>query len=406
MHLRFKDMLPNPLQSADETRVILVRHGESTFNAEGRHQGSSDLSELTEVGHWAAHRTGDFLRGLPIDAWYCSPLTRAQQTANHILSEWQHQEPEAQRTAPLMPVLLSHLREIDLPTWQGLTHRYIQAQFPEDYRCWKQSPQTFSMTTEAGTCFPIVDLYARANEFWQMMLPLHRGKTLMVVAHAGTNRALINTALGLPPANYHALQQSNCGVSMLRFAQAEQQQGHLEALNWTGHLGESLPQPKGGERGLRLLLVPTPTSHWQVQRAIDLLQEIKIQFSVADSQSGSGAIAQQLLQTHPETVNLQVWGPDFLRRWQEAIASRLGINQGSHPFMTGLVVAERSRLQQFLATELGLGAPPPERLELHPGTISVLHYAEPKTLPMLQALNLSIRHGLKHPVPFSSELAA
>ena len=41
-----------------ETRVILVRHGQSSFNAEGRYQGSSDESVLTEFGRQTARQTG------------------------------------------------------------------------------------------------------------------------------------------------------------------------------------------------------------------------------------------------------------------------------------------------------------------------------------------------------------
>ncbi|NJM74576.1 MAG: histidine phosphatase family protein [Acaryochloridaceae cyanobacterium RU_4_10] len=125
--------------SSDEIRVILVRHGESTFNAQGRHQGSSDESVLTELGKSMARQTGKFLSGLTVDALYVSSLRRAQETASEMLS----------MMTPAVNLQNVHvvwqLREIDLPAWQGLCHKDVRTKFAEEYRCWKQSPHQFSM---------------------------------------------------------------------------------------------------------------------------------------------------------------------------------------------------------------------------------------------------------------------
>jgi phosphoserine phosphatase len=222
--------------SPHETRVILVRHGESTFNAEGRHQGSSNESVLTEQGRFMARQTGAFLSGLAINALYVSSLRRAQETASEVLS----------MMMPTVNLQAIHgvwqLREIDLPAWQGRYRKDVQAQFAEDYRCWKQSPHEFTMEdpqTQQRT-YPVLDLYARSQQFWQEILPLHKGQTLMIVSHAGTNRALISTALNLPPSNYHSLQQSNCGISVLKFPQGTLRFAQLAILNWTGHLEDPL----------------------------------------------------------------------------------------------------------------------------------------------------------------------
>jgi probable phosphoglycerate mutase len=138
------------------------------------------------------------------------------------------------------------LREIDLPAWQGRFHQEVQTEFAEDYRCWKQYPHQFTMVdpqTKQRT-YPVRDLYGRSQQFWQDILPRHRGQTLMVVSHSGTNRALINTALNVGPAHYHALKQSNCGISMLKFSAGESLSAQLEALNWIGHLEAQVLMPK------------------------------------------------------------------------------------------------------------------------------------------------------------------
>lgn len=68
------------------TRVILVRHGQSTYNIERRIQGRLDVSILTDIGINTARQVGEALKGLKFDAIYTSPLQRAKQTAEIIHS--------------------------------------------------------------------------------------------------------------------------------------------------------------------------------------------------------------------------------------------------------------------------------------------------------------------------------
>ena len=56
--------------------MILVRHGESTFNVKRIVQGHHDESLLTETGEAQAQQVGQFLRGITVNAVYCSPLDR------------------------------------------------------------------------------------------------------------------------------------------------------------------------------------------------------------------------------------------------------------------------------------------------------------------------------------------
>jgi phosphoserine phosphatase len=222
-----------------ETRVILVRHGQSTFNAEGRYQGSSDESMLTEFGRQTARQTGAFLSGLTIDAMYVSPLRRAQATASEVLSQMNPSITSGRHTNDPFNIHVDRqLREIDLPAWHGLYHQDVWEKFPEDYHCWKQHPDRFIMVDPSTKkpSYPVLDLYARANQFWQQTLPRHCGETIMLVSHAGTIRALISTAFNLSPADYHSLRQSNCGISVLKFVQGNVLEPQIEVLNWTEHL--------------------------------------------------------------------------------------------------------------------------------------------------------------------------
>jgi phosphoserine phosphatase len=400
MHSTFKELMQVWPRRTYDTRIILVRHGQSTFNLEGRHQGSSDDSVLTEAGQFMARQTGTFLSGTHIDALYTSSLKRARGTASQMLSVMSPSK-------VLNNIhILDQLREIDLPTWQGLTHQYVQHQFKDDYYCWKQRPHEFCMTTPDGTCFPVLDLYERARRFWQTVLPHRRGQTLVVVSHAGTNRALISTALGIKPASYHTLQQSNCGISVLRFPGGYVSNAQLEALNWVGHLGERLPQPKAGEQGLRLLCIPTPIAPDQIQRVTHLLEEVSIQFSLCDPSQNASTSTEKILRNHSETLHLQVCREDFPERWQQTIATRSTLNSTEQSLMTGLVVAEAGMLQRLAGQVLGLPTYQRDRLQLHPGTVSVLHYAVPPIMPMLQAINLDVSKAATVAVPSISALAA
>lgn len=182
------------------------------------------------------------------------------------------------------------LREIDLPLWEGLRFRFVQEQCAEAYRCWKQRPHEFQMFVHPPAIhsspfssapirlFPVLDLYERAQQFWQMVLPLHRGQTLLIVSHGGTNHALISTALGLSAAQHHTLQQSNCGVSVLEFPTGKLDQVILQALNLTHYLGETLPKLKEGKQGIRLLPATAMNNAEQIQTIVERLRTASVDF--------------------------------------------------------------------------------------------------------------------------------
>lgn len=88
------------------TRVIIVRHGQSSYNAEKRIQGRCDESVVTEKGIEDAQKVGKALSNLKIDRIYSSPLQRAYKTAQIIQSAF---------TSPPPLDTHSQLMEVDLP---------------------------------------------------------------------------------------------------------------------------------------------------------------------------------------------------------------------------------------------------------------------------------------------------
>ncbi|WP_448524881.1 histidine phosphatase family protein [Parathermosynechococcus lividus] len=242
------------------TRVIIVRHGESTFNVEQRVQGHSDSSSLTERGHWMAQQVGAALQGIPIRKIYTSPLKRAQETAEDIYQQLGSLGIPA-------PIPMDLLKEIALPAWEDLPFAAVKERFPEDYRRWQEAPDTLVMRTldetgEPKDFFPVLDLFDRAGLVLDTLLPQHDNDTILIVGHSGMNRALICTALGLGVKGYLRLQQANGGISVLNFAHGRHQPAQIEALNLTSHLNDPFPEPRFKAHTLRIFLVRHGETNW------------------------------------------------------------------------------------------------------------------------------------------------
>lgn len=117
------------------TRILLLRHGQSEWNAEGRWQGQSDIA-LTDLGRQQAFAASQRL-GV-VDAIVCSDLLRASDTAQ-ILSE----------QLGVGPVVVEPLfRERDAGEWSGLTTAQIEQGWP-GYLAERRRPDRFEPEAEA-----------------------------------------------------------------------------------------------------------------------------------------------------------------------------------------------------------------------------------------------------------------
>lgn len=383
------------LEECKATRVILVRHGQSTYNSLGLYQGCSNESVLTELGYSDARKTGNFLKGLKFDAIYTSSLKRAQQTAKEIL------EVVAPSLDPETIIVSDLLRETHLPAWQGKAFQYVKENFPQEYSNWKQRPHEFYMnlTPQAPSLegkgerfYPAIDLYDRVHKFWQQVLPRYVGKTLLLVVHGGTNRALISTALGITPDRYHCIQQSNCGISVLNFPDGTLESGRLEIMNLASHVGENLPTQEGG-KGLRLLLVPSGASAEPTNSLAEELKGVNIQFCFSNILDDSLTIIQDFIQHYQETTDLEFLGNDIPEVWQTKINNK--IREKSSNLVTGLIVAKEEIIKSLIGEAIGMDLNQIERLQVTKGTLSSIQYPGSHHPPILQAMNISTVPKLK-----------
>ncbi|KAJ3703555.1 hypothetical protein LUZ61_007260 [Rhynchospora tenuis] len=187
-------------------RVVLVRHGQSTWNEEGRIQGSSDFSVLTSKGESQAETSRQMLLSDSFDVCFTSPLIRSKRTAEII---W------GSRPKEMLPD--SDLREIDLYSFQGLLKHEGKERYGSLYRQWQKDAPNFLIDGH----YPVRELWDRARNCWDRILA-HEGKSVLVVAHNAVNQALVATALDLGTEYFRILLQSNCGVSVLDFTPQDQ----------------------------------------------------------------------------------------------------------------------------------------------------------------------------------------
>ena len=363
------------MSSTPETVVWLVRHGASTFNLEGRCQGASDKPELTEAGCATSRQSGERLRFAGVDVVISSPLRRARETALEIRSVlgWQEIPDETDR----------RLCEIDLPEWQGLPFAEIRRRFPEQFLNWKIRPGDLKMLSPDGAAeFPVRKLYERARSFWKDTLGRHAGRTILLVTHGGTGRALITTALGLGPEYFHRLQQSNCGISRLRFSPG-QPYAKLDLLNDTTHFDLRLPKLKEGKTGVCLLLVPAlAPSQTYLERMTSVLEAANVVAVFAVRSSGRFAASRIFgrrstgsIQHVPEQAL-----PMFIRA---------GVDQGNGSSVLHLaLVAPPDCLRGVIRQQFALTASAAEQMVFSQTGISVIHSAGDGKPPVLQAMNM------------------
>ena len=178
-------------------RLLLVRHGETPWNAEGRIQGHSDVG-LSEKGRRQASLIAERLANIRIDAAYASDLIRCRDTARAILER--HDLPL--QTTP-------DLRERFYGVFEGLTVAERQARYPEMFAASVVNDLDFAPTdgeTPRETIrrmTPVIDEIRRR----------HADETALVVGHGGSLRAAIIALLELPDESTWRFVMGNCSLS-------------------------------------------------------------------------------------------------------------------------------------------------------------------------------------------------
>jgi probable phosphoglycerate mutase len=192
--------------------LLIVRHGESVANAEGRMQGQRDYP-LSELGKKQADRLARWLcaSGLTFRAAYCSPLARARETA--LILTQALGLPEAE--------LSPELSELHAGSLQGLTRDEIAAAHPTFLE--RAITELGDFSSYGGESYADVQVRLRGLvERWQA---LHRKNAdrLLAVAHGGTNFHLVKTLVCEPVPRVMSLRFGNCTATLVRM---RERRGH------------------------------------------------------------------------------------------------------------------------------------------------------------------------------------
>lgn len=354
-------------------RIILVRHGLSTFNKLGRMQGCDDRARLNNRGREAASMVGQWLKSGEIHSIISSPLTRARETAELI---------RAALGQPLPLQLLYRLREIELFGWEGMLLKDIRTQFPEDFRVWTADPDNFSLQHEGQEIYPMRNLYQRTSDFWTKDFPDHFKGTTLLVSHGGTIQALVNTALGLGPENHQSLQVSNCGVTTLDYHPAHKR-FTLSGLNNTSALKEKLPKLKAGKTGLRVILVPA-------SRDLDINFLAPVCKSLGITQLFHTGTTKKLQgQLDSNGLSMPVHEFDCLPRSVsnplKGLIARMSVQDAALQHI--LVVAPAHSLGQVIQYGFGFPGKIASGIEFRKQSLSAIHVSPGHPRPILQCVN-------------------
>ncbi|MBW7890739.1 MAG: histidine phosphatase family protein [Chitinophagaceae bacterium] len=184
-------------------KVILLRHGETAYNAAGnRYCGRTDIG-LTEKGVQQAVAIGKVLIDTPIAAVYASPLIRAQQTAE--IASGNRKVITDQR-----------IIEVDFGLWEGKTKEEFNMENPLLWQEWMKDPRT---ARAGGTGETGREIIERVTRFFEDMQIQHDNETIMVIGHNGINRLYMAHQLGMPLAHYRRLEQENSSITIFELHQ-------------------------------------------------------------------------------------------------------------------------------------------------------------------------------------------
>lgn len=207
------------------TEFWVVRHGETTWNLDGRYQGQMDVP-LSPVGHLQAASLAERLTGQTFAAVYTSDLTRAAQTAEQV----------AERLTGHPAVTRDHeLREIDVGELSGL----LMTDIRERYAGYLQALAQDSWGTRRPGGESMQDLFARCGAAFHRIRAAHPGQRVLVFTHGGVVRVAVGLALGGVPAHAWArLSVTNTSITRVLLSESS---GTLLGFNDAAHL-ESLEE--------------------------------------------------------------------------------------------------------------------------------------------------------------------
>ena len=178
-------------------QIILVRHGQTPWNKDKIFRGSKDIP-LNETGLEEARMAGKWLEGETIHAAYCSPLSRARDTAAAIA-----------RHHGLPVVDCPGLTDLKYGDWEGLPLTEVKAKYADLYRQWETAPHTVRFPN-GETLDEVRD---RSLAAVAAVVARHPEQTVLLAAHRAVNKVLIAAFIGLDNSHFWRLGQATTAIN-------------------------------------------------------------------------------------------------------------------------------------------------------------------------------------------------
>lgn len=206
-------------------RLVLLRHGRTAWNLEGRAQGHCDVP-LDEVGHAQAAAAAPHVAALRPVALWTSDLARARQTASYV-----------EAATGLVAAPDPRLREYDVGIRAGLTLAEFADKHPEEQARWL-AVRSWDVVPGAESDADVRDRMVPALR--DCLASLAPGQTGVVVAHGACLKVSMLALLGLPPeAEQAVVHMDNCGWATV----SELQDGRVRLTSYNQTAPAAPPAP-------------------------------------------------------------------------------------------------------------------------------------------------------------------
>jgi probable phosphoglycerate mutase len=197
--------------AGEATRLVVVRHGETTWNVEQRIQGQLDIG-LNERGRWQAERLAEALGDEDVAAVYSSDLKRAADTAAAVA-----------RRRGLAVAHDAGLRERAFGRFEGETFADIERRWPDEAQRWRRREPGFG----PGGGERLLDFFERCVGTALRLAARHPGQAIVLVAHGGVLDCLYRAATRIDLDAPRTWQLGNASINRLLHAE-----GALVLVGW------------------------------------------------------------------------------------------------------------------------------------------------------------------------------
>jgi broad specificity phosphatase PhoE len=182
------------------TQIMIVRHGETEWNAREIFRGRRDVG-LNEMGIKQAELLGYYLRDLKIEAIYSSPLKRALDTAKSIAKHHR-----------LDVNIAPGLTDFNYGAWEGLTHQDVRSKYRGLYKRWLNEPHLVKIPDGES----LDEVRKRAKNVVDRATSKHTG-TVVLLSHRVVNKVLMCSMLALDNSHFWDIKQDLGGITVFEY---------------------------------------------------------------------------------------------------------------------------------------------------------------------------------------------